>query len=761
MKQKYKLLLIILIFIILSALGFVCGKRYLYKPVLSKNVILFSEKEKNIKTSPLHIITVNTKLNIQESQLQYGNLMIQVPQNITIQQQPKDKDALALDLCGAEIIKDDDGEEKCAEFPPRIWLQHYHIDAKEYNADYHHYAIISALLDLLEESFDIDVHLAFFNCFEEIDLLQRALNEYFFIFTLPYQTGYIFVQGVDVYIIREMTLESEYSFGALVDNQAVMWKNTSNIILKEDNNQDRTAYQKITIDDDNSFVVQKIGNQTNLIKDGFYHTIFLRWNHRIYCEDFNFDGYPDIVIEYQFVFLWDKEQEKWKYWQPPKDFPEKKNSKCIPETKTIWTFNTDYFLGYEQVDILWKWEKNTLKKMRECRIVQDKNKITISAYQKNMQSAWIENTFSTEEWMQNIEKKAVFYQQFFKEMVPEEVYGKTRTLSNNPKYIPQELMDKMADALFDNTVYETCNSMKNELELEKENVLVFAKDNITLRNMILEMKWRYVMRMSDGDNDGILDIVSAEPNGGSNGCTYYVFYKGQKDAAFEKTSSYQKARESFWIIQFEGKNYLCRILFDYTTKMDNGISLAYYIDGKWAEEIKIERFAIDYEMKLAKCSDQINQSYIVQIMENAQKYKNKIDLQSYIDGSSEIHNDKMEYQCDLDNDGILEQYKKSVWEPINMNSAQHVVLEGEGESLDYIREVLNSVEGIPNMMWVEQNNGENIINVISRTDTDDFVITGFAVHGKTNEVKYCINGNAVYDIEQTRQCGYYTKYFSD
>ena len=47
---------------------------------------------------------VNTKLNIQESQLQYGNLMIQVPQNITIQQQPKDKDALALDLCGAEII---------------------------------------------------------------------------------------------------------------------------------------------------------------------------------------------------------------------------------------------------------------------------------------------------------------------------------------------------------------------------------------------------------------------------------------------------------------------------------------------------------------------------------------------------------------------------------------------------------------------------------------------------------------------------------
>ena len=116
---------------------------------------------------------MNTKLNIQESQLQYGNRMIQVPQNITIQQQPKDKDALALDLCGAEIIKDDDGEEKCAEFPPRIWLQHYRIDAKEYNADYHHYAIISALLDLLEESFDIDVHLAFFNCFEEIDLLQE------------------------------------------------------------------------------------------------------------------------------------------------------------------------------------------------------------------------------------------------------------------------------------------------------------------------------------------------------------------------------------------------------------------------------------------------------------------------------------------------------------------------------------------------------------------------------------------------------------
>ena len=66
--------------------------------------------------------------------------MIQVPQNITIQQQPKDKDALALDLCGAEIIKDDDGEEKCAEFPPRIWLQHYRIDGKEYNAPsgYHH-----------------------------------------------------------------------------------------------------------------------------------------------------------------------------------------------------------------------------------------------------------------------------------------------------------------------------------------------------------------------------------------------------------------------------------------------------------------------------------------------------------------------------------------------------------------------------------------------------------------------------------------------
>ena len=96
------------------------------------------------------------------------------------------------------------------------------------------------------------------------------MNEYFFILSLPYQTGYIFVQGVDVYIIREMTLESEYSFGALVDNQAVMWKNTSNIILKEDNNQDRTAYQKITIDDDGSYYEAELyetteGNRTILL----------------------------------------------------------------------------------------------------------------------------------------------------------------------------------------------------------------------------------------------------------------------------------------------------------------------------------------------------------------------------------------------------------------------------------------------------------------------------------------------------------------
>ena len=681
--------------------------------------------------------------------LLYGNLQISLPEGVTVEQQESEGDAAVIDLVGAESVKSEEGYGKSGPFPPRIWLANYHV---EHNDDIRE--VISAMLDLLSG----------------VTIRERYISGeercYLYTYNKPYKKGYILIYEDDVYIVEEVSSESDYSFGGLLEERAVQWKSRT---CEFDNEQSSSIhfYSKFSTEIGMTFLVAQTSIKGKmrvllLYQDGYFSSLYQNiayeeWSQEPEFKDCNFDGCLDIAVSDAGsdtrIYLWNAEQKEYEAAQIPEDFSEDSwywYIEYFPETKTIWKCDLDY------TEILWKWEGTALVKQRECIAEVDGEDVRISAYEGSSTNILFDETVTKEEWEQNSIKVQKLYQQFYAEMVPEEsdIYLQAIDYNQESKeYISQALLDTLTKAMLDGTELETLKELMNDKELTKDEVLELAKGNPAMRDDVIEAdrSGNYIMVMVDADNDGIMDIVAEEYFGGTAGFTEYVFYKGQEDGTYQKTSSYDAVREEFGVISYDGKNYLCRTLYDYNKKIYDALSIACYVDGVRVQTAELTFFPEKYDIRLAECIEEKYREFAENIFENSLYFKETIDEYRNIIGSSEEKlpsKEQYKFQCDLDNDGEAEQYSKYIWEPSNMGTSECLYLYGDGEGIEHTNDALRTTEGTPIMMWVKPFEEKNIINVISLTGLHDFEITGFLLNGAEYTSIYRITAEVTYGINK-------------
>ena len=711
------------------------------------------QTEEILQPSFVKMTFLDTEPEPDGNVLLYGNLHITLPDSVTVEQQEPDGDMVVIDLVGAESAKSEDGYGKSGPFPPRIWLANYHV---EYNDDIR--KVISSLLDLLP-----DVSIC--ECYTSGE--ERC---YLYTYDKPYKNGYILIYEDDVYIVEEISSESDYSFGGLLDERAVQWKSR---MCEFDNRQSssKQLYSKFNAESDMTFLVMQTAIEDKmrvliLYQDGYFSSVYQdiayeEWRQEPEFIDCNFDGCLDMVVSDTRIYLWNAEQKEYEAAQIPEDFSECSwYTEYFSETKTIWKYDFDYVKGswydVDYTEILWKWDGAVLVKQRECTAEVRGEEVRMSAYEGSSSNILFDETFSIEEWEQNGINVQKLYQQFYAEMVPEENDGYLHTIDYNQEskeYIPQALLDTVTKALLDGTELKTLKELVPDKELTKDEILALAKGNLAMRCDVIEAdrSGNYIMVITDADNDGIMDIVAEEYFGGTGGFTEYVFYKGQEDGTYQKTSSYDAVKEEFAVISYDGKNYLCRTLYDYNKKTYNGISIACYVDGVQVQTADLMLFPEKYDIRLAECTEEKYRAFAENIFESSLYFKEEIDEYKNINGSSEEKSsseEQYEYQCDLDNDGEAEQYHKSIWEPSNMGTSECLYFYGDGEGIGHTNDALRTTEGTPIMMWVEPFAEQNIINVISLTGLHDFEITGFLLNGAEYTSIYRITAEVTYGVNK-------------
>lgn len=430
------------------------------------------------------------------------------------------------------------------------------------------------------------------------------------------------------------------------------------------------------------------------------------------------------------------------------------------EKRYLFTYLSEDKMGYiinwmdiDERETLWKWTGNTLMKERACNAQMGGERVQICISDGSSDNEMFECNVALEEYREGSEKVQLFYKRFYENMVPAETFTNVHSIKydrENIVYIPQEFLDFVVDAMLNGTEVKNLKPMLNDRELSEEEILSIAENNIDLRQTVIDKTWRnpYLMVMADGDNDGIPDIIARESYGGSDGSVAFVFYQGQEDGTFQQTDVFSAMREEFGIFSYKGKNYLLRTLFDYDKKIYNGLSITYYMEGKRVEEAVLMRVPKNYKTILTECAQEKYQSYAEQIAIKSLLYKIWLEEENSITGNSEQKlADYGMYQCDLNNDGVMDTYQKELWEPSNINICEYLYFDGDGEAIAPVKKMLDSLEGTPIMMWIDLVQDKNIINVISQTGLEDFTITGFLVQDFEYERLYEIRVDVTYAID--------------
>lgn len=694
------------------------------------------------------IILLETEPKFAEgNKLLYGKLQITLPDGVTIEEQKAENDMRVIDLIGAEKSEN-------APFPPRIWLSHYQAVYQD------KWELASALLDILPDT-----------TLRIYDKLGDNLH-YLFTYNKQNKNGYVLVYQNDICIVEEIVAESSYSFGKLLETDAVHWEDSIQKLDVRRDNIDYADLNKVKAEKDCTLLAmqsadKKETREISLFRDGFFSAPIMKFSFtecpfNIEFEDYNFDGCTDMIVPWTEVILWNTEKKKYEEVQMPRDFPIRSGAIAhYPQTQTIWGHDREYVKDasgwsswdyYDETETLWRWEKTALVKKRECVAEVREESVRIWAYEESPSNMLFDETFTTKEWEQNSTRVQKRYQQFYAGMVWEEGGGKLHKIDydqEHQEYIPQSLLDKIKKAMLDDTVSETIGEFQVDSQLTNDVVLTIAKDNLEMRSdMILAKQFGgdYYLDMADFDNDGILDLIGNEYYNGSEG--EFTLYQGQKDGTYEKTQSPLFMTKQFAILSYEGKNYLCWTFYGYDQKRN--ISLSCYVDGTLAETVSLAFFPEKYDIRLAECAEDKYKTLAEDVLQNGVSYKEKIDKGKNINGGSEEKSslDQYEYQCDLNNDGVLEHYDKDIW---TRGDLRYLNFSSEDAGMEEaVCEIGQLVEGSAVMMWTEPFAGENIINIISVTERDGFEITGFLLNGTEYKKQYRITADVVYGVQQSR-----------
>lgn len=693
------------------------------------------------------------ELELKGKLLSYGQIQMECPSEITLEEWESEREGITVDLAGAEKWYEDNS----SPIPPRIRFMHYRA---QYDSEM---ALVSALLDLLPEAqmrigYWDDAHLEYGYSMENDD----------------YQ-DYIFVKGEDVYCIEVM---EDYIFRYLLcEKGMVRWADSGEKILFDQLGQNDfdvgLRYMKISPEDGFAFLCRSENTRidgkkkTNLYQEGYYDKsclfIYGFVAYRDNVLDLNFDGCEDLATTYNRryrYYIWNTETRQYERESIKFQLP---RAELFPETGTIWSYDTE---GTTESTIytetLWQWGKDewnesVLTEKRVCKEIMTEDDVELTAYEGIPEKTLFDESFSREEWENHDARVQAFYEEFYEGYVPVQVFDiRHAGWQENNQYVPRELVDRMSDFVLNGTRSEDLRFLPDN-KLSTEEIVEIAKTSRDIRSEVIAASYEdnyYLMIKVDADNDGTDDIISQSYYGADSGYADYIFLKGQPDGTYTETDRFSGVQQEFAVINYAGKNYLTQTSYHYSKKIYNGMTICCYENGTLMEKVNLRLVPKAYHPQLAVCEKAYYRPLAEKVMADSGSAKEAVDSYVMLTGSAEKRNpegEDWEYSCDLDHDGVEERYNKHLWDSANIYYKEQLELDGEEEeTLSLLREAISGNQygnaNLPVMFWVDDYEGENIINIMYRTGLDDYDIAGCLLKESGYETLYRITVDVTYEV---------------
>lgn len=555
----------------------------------------------------------------------------------------------------------------------------------------------------------------------------------------------------------------------------------------------------IQIKEENSIRCQDEKGQAYLLaeyreSDGSDRLIIYRDRHfdkpaqilegRLYVEgDINFDGYTDVSIfdeerKERDYLLWDDAKGQFVKASVPESIGYDKE-RC-DEFQTIWDYDIEYGVWetVEETERLYRWEGITLKEIRSitCQIKEEDVRITLTDAESRESLAF--GVFPKKGWEQNPEVRKL-YGKFYDGYAPEELYHICHAAAGKEEYIPESLVQALSRELLKGTQDEFVKTLETGRKLsedEVEEAALKSADIARIRESLGDGFSNYVeMMRADLDNDGWEDIFSEESAGGTGGFRDFKVYQGNEDGEYSYTG--RGSCDYNWqhtIIGWEGKNFICRDEVDYDKRRLSGLVLEGYQEGRLAEIVRLDLVPERQEVSVVFCQDgyrepaeKVKQA-VPGIYEKTEKYE---IIVGDAERKSEDEEEKNIFWSDIDNDKVMERYKKSVWLPSTMSTVEHLEFEMEENCEEGTEEREEGKEDAVGamlsdgcdrlganawiMLWVDAYDGKNIVNVMYRIGLYDCVVEGYLLQGDGNySILYTVENKTELSIEEIRDWKY-------
>ncbi len=303
--------------------------------------------------------------------------------------------------------------------------------------------------------------------------------------------------------------------------------------------------------------------------------------------------------------------------------------------------------------------------------------------------------------------------------------------------IPKELIAYLSDPLLGSKeeLKNLMLPMVNDKELTIEEVKELARENPDIKRQLLTITCNSlgqgIWLKADADNDGIEDIFLCEYLGGSLGAVSYYLFKGTKEGRYIFTSKEEELKMEFAFINWEGKNYLAKTTWEFTKKCVDGIQLECYADGRYQGGVELKITAKEgMEGRSIKTSYLEKEKYsnlASSLYTLAGTYQSGTRL-SCGTGEEEMKDEEYNRCSDIDNDGVLEKYRISLWQTTNYYTVDSLSYDFEEAKLnDQIRDMIyeNGIIGTPINLWVDETDFGNVIYVLYEDGLYDFHICGY------------------------------------
>lgn len=454
--------------------------------------------------------------------------------------------------------------------------------------------------------------------------------------------------------------------------------------------------------------------------------------------DLNFDGYPDIEIydsekKERSYFLWDEAESQFVKAVIPAEemegiyiYIEEK----LDEFKTFWVYGDardDEYRLLEMTEKLYQWDDNVLKEVRSISCQFEEEEVVITLTDAESGECLGGGRFAEKGWETNSEVREL-YAQFYEGYAPEEFYYMRHDAPGEERVIPESLVEELRRAYEEGTADELLESLETGRELSGSEIEAEATENADIaRDMDNK---RVKMIRADLDNDGVEDIFAELDFGGTGAIGEYVLYQGNEAGAYKKTGlgAEEHVRKPFYVICWEGKNYVCHHKADAGKLVWNGLILEGYQDGELVETVSLNCVPGDHTDSVIFCQDgycdmaRKELEKAPEIYDRAERY-----LESEGDAEQRDEAENYIFASDINNDGTVEKYEKQLNDHYGIG---YFWVEMEDRTAISTKEPIipdcRDESGREIMMWVDACDGKNIMNVMYETrGLDSYMVEGF------------------------------------